>query len=82
MTKNEFKSEINKAKLGGRTIVDSKGYCGTPNFTGCFYNGETWNVYENDERGLHEDILNTKSEGEAFQFLYDYLVGMSLNGVE
>lgn len=30
-------------------------------------------VYENDERGYHMDMLKTKSEDEAFDFMYKYV---------
>ena len=37
--------------------------------------GTEWGVYENDERGKHEDMLRTTSEEEAFQYLYEYMIG-------
>lgn len=32
-------------------------------------------VYENDERGKHEDLIRTLYEEEAFQYLYEYMIG-------
>lgn len=39
------------------------------------FDGNQWVAYENDERGKHEDIIRTTSEDEAFQCLYEYLIG-------
>ena len=43
-------------------------------FFGCFFDGNQWVVYENDERGKHEDLIRTLYEEEAFQYLYEYMI--------
>lgn len=77
MKKEEFNEKINAAGLGGKVFVKPTSYAGGPYFLGCFYNGEQWVVYENDERGKHEDLIRTSSEEDAFQYLYDYIIGKS-----
>ncbi len=77
MNKEEFMNRAKGEKIGSNTVVAMNTYCNAPNCNGCFFNGQNWVVYENDERGKHDDMLVTEVEDEAFQFLYDYLVGMS-----
>lgn len=75
MKKEQFIEKINAAGLGGKVFVKPMNYAGGPYFMGCFFDGKEWVVYENDERGKHDDLLRTLSEEEAFQFLYDYMIG-------
>lgn len=75
MKKEEFIQKINEAGLGGKVFVKPTNYAGGPYFLGCFNNGEQWVVYENDERGKHDDLLRTSDEDEAFQYLFDYMIG-------
>ena len=77
MNKEEFIKKINEKKLGKKAVVQLTNYTGAPNMVGCFQNNEEWVVYETDERGYHEDMIRTKSESEAFRFMYDYIIGMS-----
>ena len=39
------------------------------------FDGNQWVAYENDERGKHEDLIRTIYEEEAFQYLYEYMIG-------
>lgn len=75
MKKDEFTKKINEAGLGGKVFVKPTNYAGGPYFFGCFFDGNEWVAYENDERGKHDDLIRTKSEDEAFQYLYEYLIG-------
>ena len=75
MKKDEFVQKINEAGLGGKVFVTPTNYAGGPHFLGCFFNGKQWVVYENDERGKHDDLLRTTSEEGAFQYLFDYMIG-------
>lgn len=78
MTKSEFIMDICNEGLGDQATVTEPGYVTSPCMTGCFLEGSSWVVYENDEKGNHCDILRTESEDEAFQTLFDYLVGKNL----
>ena len=75
MSREEFIIKINAAGLEGKVFVKPNNYAGGPYFYGCFFDGNQWVAYENDERGKHEDIIRTTSEDEAFQCLYEYLIG-------
>ena len=75
MKKEKFIEKINAAGLGGKVFVNPTNYAGGPYFFGCFYNGAEWVAYENDERGKHEDLIRTKSEEDAFRYLYEYMIG-------
>lgn len=68
-------SKINEAGLGGKVFVKPNNYAGGSYFFGCFFNGNQWVVYENDERGKHEGLIRTLYEEEAFQYLYEYMIG-------
>ena len=76
MKREEFIEKIKAAGLGGKVFVKPTNYAGGPYLFGCFYNGTEWVVYENDERGKHEDMLRTPSEEDAFQYLYEYMIGI------
>lgn len=78
MNKVEFIKKINEINLGNRAVIREDNYTGAPNIVGCFKRNDEWVVYENNERGMHEDILVTADENEAFKLMYDYIVGMSL----
>ena len=56
-------------------FVNPNNYAGGPYFLGCFFDGNQWVAYENDERGKHEDLIRTIYEEEAFQYLYEYMIG-------
>lgn len=75
MKREEFISKINEAGLGGKVFVKPNNYAGGPYFFGCFFDGNQWVIYENDERGKHEDLIKTLYEEEAFQYLYEYMIG-------
>jgi len=75
MKREEFISKINEAGFGGKVFVKPNNYAGGPYFFGCFFKGNQWVVYENDERGKHEDLIKTLHEEEAFQYLYEYMIG-------
>ena len=75
MKREEFISKINEAGLGKKVVVKPSNYAGGPYFFGCFFDGNQWIAYENDERGKHEDLIRTSSEDEAFQRLYEYMSG-------
>ncbi len=75
MNRDEFVKRINEAGLGGKVFVKPTSYAGGPYFLGCFFDGSQWVVYENDERGKHEDLIKTPSEEDAFQYLYEYMIG-------
>ena len=59
MKREEFVSKINEAGLGGKVFVNPNNYAGGPYFLGCFFDGNQWVAYENDERGKHEDLIRT-----------------------
>jgi len=75
MKREEFIEKIKAAGLGRKFAVKTTNYVGGPYFCGCFYDGTEWVVYENDERGKHEDMIRTTSEEEAFRYLYKYMIG-------
>ena len=78
MNREEFTKKINDRGLGGRVVIKENNYTGAPNIVGCFKTGNKWIVYENNERGTHEELISTTDEDEAFNLMYDYVVGMSL----
>lgn len=75
MKKEQSIEKINAVGLGGKVFVKPMNYAGGSYFMGCFFDGKEWVVYENNERGKHDDLLRTLSEEEAFRFLYDYMIG-------
>lgn len=74
MKKEQFIEKINAVGLGGKVFVKPMNYAGGLYLMGCFFDGNEWVVYENDEKGKHDDLLRTLSEEEAFRFLYDYMI--------
>lgn len=78
MNKTDYKKKIIELGLGMKSVTDMAGYCNAPYISGCFQDRDMWTVYENDERGANKIILQTNDENEAFQVLYDYMVGKKL----
>lgn len=53
MKREEFISKINETGLYRKVFVKPNNYAGGPYFFDCFFDGNQWVVYENDERGKH-----------------------------
>ena len=70
MKREEFISKINETGLYRKVFVKPNNYAGGPYFFGCFFDGNQWVVYENDERGKHEDLIRTLYEEHGYVALF------------
>lgn len=75
MTKQEFEQRFNSENLNiGEFILILDKISDAPLVIGCAFDQGLWKVYKTKERGGHYVIIETKSEDEAFNFLYELVL--------
>lgn len=75
MTKDEFLKRVENDNLNtGEYILILDKISDAPHVIGCAFDQGFWKVYKTNERGGHYVIIETKSETDAFNYLYELVL--------